>query len=61
MQKASAAAKARGVPKGRARVLGRRAAGQGGELIAAGVPKARITAQLGDDRSTLYRALARKT
>ena len=53
-------ARAAGRYKGRARVLTQDQVKEARELIAAGVPKTRIAAQLGVDRSTLHRALVRK-
>lgn len=53
------AAKARGVYQGRTPKMKHEQLVQARELIATGVPKARIARQLGVDRSTLYRALQR--
>lgn len=53
------AAKARGVYQGRTPKMKQEQLVQARELIATGVPKARIARQLGVDRSTLYRALQR--
>ena len=53
------AAKARGVYQGRARKLTTEQLATARELLATGVPKAQVARQLGIDRSTLYRSLAR--
>ena len=54
------AAKARGAYQGRAPKMKPEQVAQANELIDAGVPKARVARQLGVDRSTLYRSLARE-
>ncbi|MGP5394881.1 recombinase family protein [Arthrobacter rhombi] len=54
------AAKARGVYQGRSPKMKPEQVAQANELIASGVPKARVARRLGIDRSTLYRALARE-
>lgn len=53
------AAKARGVYQGRARKLTTEQLATARELIVTGVPKSQIARQMGIDRSTLYRSLAR--
>lgn len=53
------AAKARGVYQGRARKLTTDQLDTARELVTTGVPKAQVARQLGIDRSTLYRSLAR--
>lgn len=52
-------AKAAGKYRGRARALDSGQVTEAKRQIASGVPKARVAAQLGVDRATLYRALAR--
>lgn len=55
-----ARAKARGVYRGRAKVLTAGEVARARDLVARGVPKARVARQLGIGRSTLYRYLNSK-
>lgn len=52
-----AAAKARGVYKGRAKALTPEQVERARELVRSGVPKARIAREFGVGRTTIYRAL----
>ncbi|WP_167203017.1 helix-turn-helix domain-containing protein [Actinomyces respiraculi] len=56
-----AAARARGVYRGRARSLTETEVAQARQRLAAGVPKAAVARDLGVPRSTLHRPLSRQT
>ncbi|MCM0106066.1 helix-turn-helix domain-containing protein, partial [Corynebacterium diphtheriae] len=53
-----AKAKARGVYKGRAKVLNEEQVAQAREWVGAGIPKAEVARRLGIGRTTLYKYLA---